>query len=242
MIGVTETFVTHLIELRYRLLKIVIGIFISVIVFLPFSNELYTILAKPLMNRLPEGGHMIATAVTSSFLIPIKVSTMAGIIASLPYSLYQIWAFVAPGLYANERKFVAPLILVSTLLFITGMAFSYFIVFPVLFGFIATSAPHGVVVMTDIASYLDFVITMFLSFGIAFELPILVVILIKYNLVQMKTLLAMRPYVIVAAFIVGAILTPPDVISQVMLAIPLCLLYEIGILVSKLIKPRVSIG
>jgi len=127
-------------------------------------------------------------------------------------------------------------------LFITGMAFSYFIVFPVLFGFIATSAPHGVVVMTDIASYLDFAITMFLSFGIAFELPILVVILIKYNLVQMKTLLAMRPYVIVAAFIVGAILTPPDVISQVMLAIPLCLLYEIGILVSKLIKPRVSIG
>jgi sec-independent protein translocase protein TatC len=168
----------------------------------------------------------------------MKVSTLVAIVVSLPYTLYQVWAFVAPGLYAHERRFVGPLIVVSTLLFLIGMAFAYFFVFPVLFGFITTSAPIGVSVMTDIGSYLDFVTTMFVSFGLAFEVPIAVLILVKFNLVKVEALKEARPYVIVGAFIVGAILTPPDVISQVMLALPLCLLYEAGVFASKFVQPK----
>jgi len=171
-------------------------------------------------------------------LVPMKVSTLVAIVVSLPYTLYQVWAFVAPGLYAHERRFVGPLIVVSTLLFLIGMAFAYFFVFPVLFGFITTSAPIGVSVMTDIGSYLDFVTTMFVSFGLAFEVPIAVLILVKFNLVKVEALKEARPYVIVGAFIVGAILTPPDVISQVMLAVPLCLLYEAGVFASKFVQPK----
>jgi sec-independent protein translocase protein TatC len=236
--SVTETFIVHLLELRSRLLKIVIGLVVSILAFLPFSNELYTWLAQPLLNQMPVGTHMIATAVTTPFLVPMKVSTLVAIVVSLPYTLYQVWAFVAPGLYAHERRFIGPLVVVSTLLFLMGMAFAYFLVFPVLFGFIATSAPIGVSVMTDIGSYLDFVTTMFVSFGLAFEVPIAVVILVKFNLVKVEALKQARPYVIVGAFIVGAILTPPDVISQVMLAVPLCLLYEAGVLASKFVQPK----
>lgn len=236
--SVTETFIVHLLELRSRLLKIVIGLVVSILAFLPFSNELYTWLAQPLLNQMPVGTHMIATAVTTPFLVPMKVSTLVAIVVSLPYTLYQVWAFVAPGLYAHERRFIGPLVVVSTLLFLMGMAFAYFLVFPVLFGFIATSAPIGVSVMTDIGSYLDFVTTMFVSFGLAFEVPIAVVILVKFNLVKVEALKEARPYVIVGAFIVGAILTPPDVISQVMLAVPLCLLYEAGLLASKFVQPK----
>ncbi|MFM1955947.1 MAG: TatABCE protein translocation system subunit [Pseudomonadota bacterium] len=236
--SVTETFIVHLLELRSRLLKIVIGLVVSILAFLPFSNELYTWLAQPLLNQMPVGTHMIATAVTTPFLVPMKVSTLVAIVVSLPYTLYQVWAFVAPGLYAHERRFIGPLVIVSTLLFLMGMAFAYFLVFPVLFGFIATSAPIGVSVMTDIGSYLDFVTTMFVSFGLAFEVPIAVLILVKFNLVKVEALKEARPYVIVGAFIVGAILTPPDVISQVMLAVPLCLLYEAGVLASKFVQPK----
>ncbi len=236
--SVTETFIVHLLELRSRLLKIVIGLVVSILAFLPFSNELYTWLAQPLLNQMPVGTHMIATAVTTPFLVPMKVSTLVAIVVSLPYTLYQVWAFVAPGLYAHERRFIGPLVVVSTLLFLMGMAFAYFLVFPVLFGFIATSAPIGVSVMTDIGSYLDFVTTMFVSFGLAFEVPIAVLILVKFNLVKVEALKEARPYVIVGAFIVGAILTPPDVISQVMLAVPLCLLYEAGVLASKFVQPK----
>lgn len=236
--SVTETFVVHLLELRSRLLRIVIGLVVSILAFLPFSNELYTWLAQPLLSQMPVGTHMIATAVTTPFLVPMKVSTLVAIVVSLPYTLYQVWAFVAPGLYAHERRFVGPLVVVSTLLFLMGMAFAYFFVFPVLFGFITTSAPVGVSVMTDIGSYLDFVTTMFVSFGLAFEVPIAVLILVKFNLVKVEALKEARPYVIVGAFIVGAILTPPDVISQVMLAVPLCLLYEAGVLASKFIQPK----
>ena len=181
---------------------------------------------------------MIATAVTTPFLVPMKVSTLVAIVVSLPYTLYQAWAFVAPGLYAHERRFVGPLVVASTLLFLAGMAFAYFAVFPVLFGFITASAPRGVAVMTDIGSYLDFVTTMFVSFGLAFEVPIAVVILVKFNIVKVEMLKEARPYVIVGAFIVGAILTPPDVISQIMLAVPLWFLYEAGVLVAKFVKPR----
>lgn len=236
--SVTETFIVHLLELRSRLLRIVIGLVVSILAFLPFSNELYTWLAQPLLSQMPVGTHMIATAVTTPFLVPMKVSTLVAIVVSLPYTLYQVWAFVAPGLYAHERRFVGPLVVVSTLLFLMGMAFAYFFVFPVLFGFITTSAPVGVSVMTDIGSYLDFVTTMFVSFGLAFEVPIAVLILVKFNLVKVEALKEARPYVIVGAFIVGAILTPPDVISQVMLAVPLCLLYEAGVLASKFVQPK----
>ena len=238
--SVTETFISHLLELRNRLLKIVLGLVVCVIAFLPFSNELYTWLAQPLLSHMPAGTQMIATAVTTPFLVPMKVSTLVAIIVSLPYTLYQAWAFVAPGLYANERRFIGPLIIASTLLFLAGMAFAYFAVFPVLFGFITASAPQGVAVMTDIGSYLDFVTTMFVSFGIAFEVPIAVVVLVKVNIVKVEMLKEARPYVIVGAFIVGAILTPPDVISQVMLAVPLWFLYEAGVFVASFVAPRTS--
>lgn len=238
--SVTETFISHLLELRNRLLKIVLGLVVSVLALLPFSNALYTWLAQPLLSHMPAGTHMIATAVTTPFLVPMKVSTLVAIVVSLPYSLYQAWAFISPGLYANERRFIASLVVASTLLFLAGMAFAYFAVFPVLFGFITASAPQGVAVMTDIGSYLDFVITMFVSFGLAFEVPIAVVMLVKFNIVKIEMLKEARPYVIVGAFIVGAILTPPDVISQIMLAVPLWFLYEAGVLVAKLIKPRIK--
>ena len=236
--SVTETFISHLLELRNRLLKIVLGLVVCVLAFLPFSNELYTWLAQPLLSHMPVGTHMIATAVTTPFLVPMKVSTLVAIVVSLPYTLYQAWAFVAPGLYKHERRFIGPLIVASTLLFLAGMAFAYFVVFPVLFGFITSSAPQGVAVMTDIGSYLDFVTTMFVSFGLAFEVPIAVVILVKFSIVKVEMLKEARPYVIVGAFIVGAILTPPDVISQIMLAIPLWFLYEAGVLVSRFVAPR----
>ena len=236
--NVTETFISHLLELRNRLLKIVLGLVVCVIAFLPFSNELYTWLAQPLLSHMPVGTHMIATAVTTPFLVPMKVSTLVAIVVSLPYTLYQAWAFVAPGLYTHERRFIGPLIFASTSLFLAGMAFAYFVVFPVLFGFITASAPQGVAVMTDIGSYLDFVTTMFVSFGLAFEVPIAVVILVKFSIVKVEMLKEARPYVIVGAFIVGAILTPPDVISQIMLAIPLWFLYEAGVLVSGFVAPR----
>lgn len=236
--SVTETFISHLLELRNRLLKIVLGLVVCVIAFLPFSNELYTWLAQPLLSHMPVGTHMIATAVTTPFLVPMKVSTLVAIVVSLPYTLYQAWAFVAPGLYTHERRFIGPLIIASTSLFLAGMAFAYFVVFPVLFGFITASAPQGVAVMTDIGSYLDFVTTMFVSFGLAFEVPIAVVILVKFGVVKVAMLKEARPYVIVGAFIVGAILTPPDVISQIMLAIPLWFLYEAGVFVARFVAPR----
>ena len=235
-----DSFVSHLLELRSRLLKIVMGLVVSIVVFLPFSNELYTWLAQPLLKQMPAGTHMIATAVTTPFLVPMKVATLVGIVASLPYTLYQAWAFVAPGLYEHERRFIGPLIVASTALFLMGMSFAYFFVFPVLFGFVATSAPQGVSVMTDIGSYLDFVTTMFVSFGVAFEVPIAVLLLVKFNLVKVSALKEARSYVIVGAFIIGAILTPPDVISQVMLAVPLWLLYEAGVLVAQFVEPKTA--
>jgi sec-independent protein translocase protein TatC len=236
--SISENLISHLLELRDRLLKIVIALFVSILVLLPFSNELYTWLATPLLEKMPAGAHMIATAVASPFLVPMKVSTLLGIVVSLPYTLYQVWAFIAPGLYVHEKKFIGPLVVVSTLLFFSGMAFAYYAVFPVLFGYITASAPTGVAVMTDIGSYLDFVTTMFVSFGLAFEVPIAVVMLVKFNMVNIKSLKEARPYVVVGAFIVGAVLTPPDVISQAMLAVPLFLLYESGIFVAGFVEPK----
>jgi sec-independent protein translocase protein TatC len=231
----SDTFISHLIELRDRLLRIVAGFILTFICLFPFANDIYTVLAHPLLQKLPQGGQMIATAVTTPFFIPMKVAMMAAFVISLPFTLYQVWAFVAPGLYQHEKRFAAPMVVFSTLLFVAGMAFAYFLVFPVVFGFIAGTAPEGVAVMTDIGNYLDFVMTLFLAFGIAFEVPIAVVVLVRMGMVEIATLKDIRSYVIVGAFIAGAILTPPDVISQFMLAVPLWLLYEAGILAAGLV-------
>jgi sec-independent protein translocase protein TatC len=234
----SDTFISHLIELRDRLLRIVAGFIITFICLFPFANDIYTLLAHPLLQKLPHGGQMIATAVTTPFFIPMKVAMLAAFVISLPFTLYQVWAFVAPGLYQHEKRFAAPMVMCSTLLFLAGMAFAYFLVFPVVFGFIAGTAPEGVAVMTDIGNYLDFVMTLFLAFGIAFEVPIAVVVLVRMGMVDVATLKEIRSYVIVGAFIAGAILTPPDVISQFMLAVPLWLLYEAGILAAGLIGTK----
>lgn len=234
----SDTFISHLIELRDRLLRIVAGFILTFICLFPFANKIYTLLAQPMLAKLPQGGQMIATAVTTPFFIPMKVAMLAAFVISLPFTLYQVWAFIAPGLYQHEKRFAAPMVIFSTLLFLVGMAFAYFLVFPVVFGFIAGTAPEGVAVMTDIGNYLDFVITLFLAFGIAFEVPVIVVVLVKAGFVSVATLKEVRSYVIVGAFIAGAILTPPDVISQFMLAVPLWLLYEAGILAAGLMGTK----
>ncbi len=236
----TENFISHLIELRNRLLRIVVGLLVVFIVLFPFANQIYALLAAPLLSKLPAGGQMIATAVTTPFFVPMKVAMMAAFIVSLPHSLYQLWAFVAPGLYAHEKKFMIPIIIASSLLFLAGMAFAYFLVFPVIFGFIVGTAPQGVAVMTDIGNYLDFVMTLFIAFGLAFEVPIAVVMAVRFGWVTIQTLQEVRGYVIVGAFVVGAIFTPPDIISQFMLAVPMWLLYELGIVVARFGKPRLA--
>lgn len=234
----SDTFISHLIELRDRLLHIVAGIVLTFICLFPFANDIYSVLAHPLLQQLPQGGQMIATAVTTPFFVPMKVAMLSAFVISLPYTLYQVWAFVAPGLYQHEKRFAAPMIMLSTLLFLVGMAFAYFLVFPVVFGFITGTAPEGVAVMTDIGNYLDFVITLFLAFGIAFEVPVVVVVLVKLGFVQIATLKEVRSYVVVGAFVAGAILTPPDIISQFMLAVPLWLLYEAGILAAGFVTSK----
>lgn len=227
-----ESLIAHLVELRTRLLHSVVAVLLVFIGLFPWASDLYTLLAQPLLARLPEGGQMIATDVTTPFFVPVKVAMMAAFLTVLPYVLYQVWRFVAPGLYANEKRLVMPLIFVSTALFFSGMAFAYFLVFPVVFGFITASAPIGVAVMTDIDKYLSFVMSMFLAFGITFQVPVAVVLLVRMGFVTVEKLREARPYVVVGAFVMGAIFTPPDVISQFMLAMPLWLLYETGILIA----------
>lgn len=233
-----DTFIAHLIELRDRLLRAVMGFLAVFICLFPFANRLYTLLARPLLAKLPEGGKLIATGVTTPFFVPMKVAMLAAVVLALPYILYQAWSFIAPGLYKHEQRFLLPLVVASTLLFLAGMAFAYFLVFPVIFGFIVGTAPAGVAVMTDIGNYLDFVITLFLAFGIAFEVPVVVVLLVRFGIVSVSVLQDIRSYVIVGAFIVGAIFTPPDVVSQIMLAVPLWLLYETGILAARLMEKQ----
>ncbi len=236
----TEAFVAHLIELRTRLLHSVVALLLVFVALFPWAADLYTWLAHPLLAKLPKGAQMIATDVTTPFFVPLKVAMMASFLIALPYILYQIWRFVAPGLYAHEKRLVWPLIIASTLLFFCGMSFAYFIVFPIVFGFITASAPQGVAVMTDIDKYLSFVLGMFIAFGITFQVPIAVVILVRMGVVTVEKLRDIRRYVIVGAFVVGAIFTPPDVVSQFMLAMPLWLLYEVGILVASTIKVKPS--
>lgn len=233
-----DTFISHLMELRDRLLRCLIAIAVVFVCLFPWAKELYTLLAKPLLAVLPQGGQMIATDVVGVFLVPVKVVGMVAIMITMPYLLYQLWAFVAPGLYAHEKKLVMPLVITSSLLFIAGMSFAYFLVFPVVFKFMASIAPEGVAWMTDIDKYLSFVLTMFIAFGITFEVPVAVVLLVKMGVISVEKLKEIRPYVVVGAFVVGAVFTPPDVVSQLMLAFPLWLLYEIGIMAAgMLIKP-----
>jgi sec-independent protein translocase protein TatC len=228
----SASFIAHLIELRTRLLHSAIVLLLVFICLFPWASDLYALLAQPMLAKLPKGGQMIATDVTTPFFVPLKVALMAAFLIALPYILYQIWRFVAPGLYAHEKRLVVPLIVTSTILFFCGMAFAYFIVFPVVFGFITASAPQGVAVMTDIDKYLSFVLAMFMAFGITFQVPVAVVVLVRMGFITVAKLREIRPYVVVGAFVVGAIFTPPDVVSQLMLAIPLWLLYETGIVVA----------
>lgn len=234
-----ESFISHLIEMRDRLLRAVLAVVIIFVCLFPWAQDLYAVLAQPMLAALPKGGQMIATDVTTPFFVPLKVTMMAAFLLAMPWVFYQIWAFVAPGLYQHEKRLGAPLVVASVILFLLGMAFAYFLVFPVVFGFVVGVAPVGVAVMTDIGKYLDFVLTMFMAFGITFEVPVAVVLLVKMNMVSVAKLREIRPYVIVGAFVIGAIFTPPDIISQFMLAVPLWVLYEAGIIVAALIsKPK----
>jgi sec-independent protein translocase protein TatC len=229
---------SHLIELRDRLLRIVISLLLVTLVLIPFSGEIYHFLATPLLQSLPSGGQMIATDVTTPFFVPMKAVLLVAFMITLPYILYQVWAFIVPGLYLKERRLLSPLAFASVLLFLCGMAFAYFLVFPVIFGFISSIAPDGVAVMTDIGKYLDFAMTLFIAFGLAFEVPVAVVVMVSAGMVSVSTLREARAYVIVGAFVLGAIFTPPDIVSQFMLAIPLWLLYEAGIVVANLLQRR----
>lgn len=238
--GEAQPLVEHLLELRRRLVWILLGIGICFIVAVPFAQKLYAFVAQPLMSVLPQNTSMIATDVVAPFFVPLKVALMAAFLVSLPNTLYQIWAFVAPALYQNEKRLIVPLILSSLILFIVGMAFCYFLVFPVVFKFFAGMTPLGVSMATDIDKYLSFVLGMFVAFGMTFEIPVVVVLLYRMGMISFAQLTAARPYIIVASFILAAIVTPPDVLSQVMLAVPMILLYEAGLLVCKLIKPRTA--
>lgn len=234
----TESFIAHLIELRTRLLRSAVALLLVFVCLFPWASDLYALLAQPLLAKLPAGGQMIATDVTTPFFVPLKVALMAAFLVALPYILYQIWRFVAPGLYAHEKRLIVPLIAASTILFFCGMAFAYFAVFPVVFGFITASAPIGVAVMTDIDKYLSFVLSMFVAFGLTFQVPVVVVVLVRMGIVSVEKFREIRPYVVVGAFVVGAIFTPPDVVSQTMLALPLWLLYEAGIIVGAWVGKR----
>lgn len=227
----TESFISHLIELRNRLLRAIVGWLVVFVALFPFADKLYSLMAAPLLSKLPQGAQMIATAVTTPFFVPMKVTMLTAFLVALPWMIYQCWAFIAPGLYAHEKRLIRPLLAAAMVLFFVGMAFAYFVVFPVVFSFLVGSAPQGVAVMTDIAEYLNFVIGLFVAFGFAFEVPVAVVLMALMGWVTLDQLKESRSYVIVGAFVLGAIFTPPDIVSQCMLAVPLWLLYELGLLV-----------
>ena len=229
--GTEQPFVSHLIELRDRLIKacIAVGVCFGALMLWPGASGLYDLLAAPLVANLPAGSTMIATSVISPFLVPLKITLMAGFLIALPVVLYQVWAFVAPGLYTHEKKLVMPLVISSSLLFFIGVAFCYFFVFGQVFKFIQSFAPKSITAAPDIEAYLSFVMTMFIAFGAAFEVPVVVVVLARMGLVSIEKLKAFRSYFIVLAFIIAAVITPPDIVSQLALAIPMVLLYEVGI-------------
>jgi sec-independent protein translocase protein TatC len=231
-------FITHLLELRDRLLRTVIVLIIIFAVLFPFANEIYHFLATPLLAHMPTGSSMIAVEVISPFLTPLKMALYAALLVGMPYLLFQAWSFVAPGLYQHEKRLATPLLISSIVLFYAGIAFAYFVVFPLVFNFLVNVAPEGVAVMTDINKYLDFVLALFFAFGLAFEVPVATIILIAMGVTTAESLTEKRPYIIVGAFVLGMLLTPPDIISQIMLALPMWFLFECGIIMSRiLIKP-----
>jgi sec-independent protein translocase protein TatC len=237
-----QTFLEHLVELRSRLLKACAAVLVVLLVLLPFSRRLYSLLAEPLTAKLPAGSSMIAIDVASPFLTPFKLALLLALILAIPVVLYQLWAFVAPALYRHEKRLARPLLYTSVLLFYAGCAFAYFVVFPLVFGFFTSVAPEGVTVMTDISKYLDFVITLFLAFGITFEVPIATIILVATGITTVEKLSSLRGYIVVGAFALGMLLTPPDVISQTLLAIPMWLLFELGLLLSRILLPHRAAG
>jgi sec-independent protein translocase protein TatC len=233
-----QSFISHLIELRERLLKAVAAVLITLVALLPFANKLYGWLALPLIKHLPQGGTMIATEVASPFLTPLKLAFFVALFISTPIILYQLWAFVAPGLYRNEKRLAIPILVSSVILFYVGCAFAYFLVLPAVFTFMTAVAPAGVAVMPDIGHYLSFVLMLFLAFGLCFEVPVVLVILVALGVVTPAQLASSRRYAIVGSFVIAAVLTPPDVLSQTMLAVPMCVLYELGIVGARALMRR----
>lgn len=229
----TQPLISHLIELRKRLLNSIIAVLVVFLALVYFANDIYQLVAAPLIEQMPLGSTMIATDVASPFFTPIKLTIYVSVFLAAPIILYQVWAFVAPALYRHERKLLMPLLFSSTLLFYIGIAFAYFVVFPLAFGFLTKTAPIGVVVSTDIAKYLDFVMTLFMAFGVAFEVPIAIILLCWMGVTTPESLKQKRPYILVGAFVVGMLLTPPDVFSQTLLAIPMYCLFEVGVLFSR---------
>ncbi|MDW6002553.1 twin-arginine translocase subunit TatC [Vibrio mangrovi] len=236
----TQPLISHLLELRDRLLRCVVAVIVVFICLVYFSNHIYEFISKPLVERLPEGATMIATDVASPFFTPLKLTLIVSVFVAVPFLLYQIWAFVAPGLYKHERRLVMPLMFSSSVLFYGGVAFAYFVVFPLIFGFFTAISLGGVSFATDISSYLDFVLALFLAFGIAFEVPVAIILLCWTGATTPATLREKRPYIVVAAFVVGMMLTPPDIISQTLLAVPMCLLFEIGVFCARFYTKKES--
>jgi sec-independent protein translocase protein TatC len=227
-----DSFISHLVELRNRVMRASIAIIVVFLCLMPWAGNIYDLLAMPMMSALPADSKMIATGVITPFLIPVKVTLLVAFIIALPVVLYQTWAFIAPGLYTHEKKLVAPLVVSSSLLFIVGVAFCYFFVFNMVFKFVNEFAPASIQVAPDIEAYFGFVMTMFIAFGLTFEVPIVVIVLVRMGIITVEKLKEMRPYVVVGAFVIAAIVTPPDVISQLLLAVPLCLLYEVGMILA----------
>lgn len=235
-----DTFISHLVELRDRLLRSVLAVLVLFLIAAPFANDLYTFFAQPLMAALPEGNTMISTEPHGPFFVPFKFAFAVAVALAMPVLLYQLWAFVAPGLYENEKALVFPLLVSSTLLFYAGIAFAYYLVFPIIFAFFTSTAPEGVAVMTDINAYLSFALKLFFAFGVAFEVPIATVLLVKAGATTPDRLAAKRPYIIVGAFVVGMLLTPPDIFSQTMLAVPVWVLFELGLVFSRRFRPSAA--
>ena len=238
MSEIQETFISHLVELRDRILRAALAIVLVFLCLAPWAANVYDLLAQPMIATLPPGTKMIATGVITPFMVPIKITLLAAFVIALPVVLYQAWAFVAPGLYAHEKKFALPIVFGSTLLFLAGIAFCYFFVFNTVFKFISEFAPQSITPAPDIEQYLSFVMTMFLAFGITFEVPVAVILLVRFGVIGIDKLKEARPYVVVGAFVIAAVVTPPDVLSQFMLAVPMCLLFELGLFLARFVGKR----
>ncbi|MDK9429173.1 twin-arginine translocase subunit TatC [Gallibacterium anatis] len=234
----SQPLITHLVELRNRILKSFICVLVVFLALVYFANDIYHIISAPLINELPKNSTMIATNIVAPFFTPIKLTAITAIFLSVPYILYQVWAFIAPALYKHEKRLIYPLLVSSTLLFYVGVAFAYYVVFPLVFAFLTKTAPESVAIATDISSYLDFVLTLFLAFGICFEVPVAIILLCWSGVVSIGDLKQKRPYILVGAFVIGMLLTPPDIFSQTLLAVPMYLLFEIGVLFARFYRPK----